>query len=138
MADHFLVPLLDAHAPTRLVNASQGIVLATAVEPALDSTRRKRGLLGRDAFPVDAALILAPCNAVHMFGMRFPIDVLFLDRRGVVIKRALGLQRNRIAIAWRAFATIEFCANHPGVERTQVGDTLAIEPIADCGVGIVE
>ena len=131
MAKHFLVPLLDAHAPTRLINVSQGLVLATAVVPALDSTSRKRGLLGRDAFPVEAALVLAPCNAVHMFGMRFPIDVLFVDRRGVVIKRALGLQRNRIAIAWRAFATIEFCAHHPGVARTKLGDTLALESIAD-------
>lgn len=129
MADHFLVPLLDGHASTRLINVSQGIVLATAVVPALDSTSRKRGLLGRDAFPVEAALVLAPCNAVHMFGMRFPIDVLFVDRRGVVIKRALGLRRNRIAISWRAFATIEFCADHPGVARTQVGDKLAVEPL---------
>ena len=130
MASHFLVPLLDAPASTRLINVSKDLVLATAVEPALDSTRRKRGLLGRDAFPADAALVLAPCNAVHMFGMRFAIDVLFLDRRGVVVKRALGLQRNRIAIAWRAFATIEFCANHPGVARTEVGDTVAVERVA--------
>ena len=126
MADHFLVPLLRARGSTRLVNVSQGIVLATALVPAFDSTSRKRGLLGRDGLPVDAALILAPCNAVHMFGMRFAIDVLFLDRRGSVIKRTIGLQRNRIAVSWRAFATIEFCAGHPGVARTQLGDTLAI------------
>jgi uncharacterized protein len=130
MASHFLVPLLDVHASTRLINVSKGIVLATAVEPALDSTRRKRGLLGRDAFPADAALVLAPCNAVHMFGMRFSIDVLFFDRRGVVVKRVLGLKRNRIAIAWRAFATIEFCASHPGVARTAVGDNIVVEPVA--------
>ena len=133
MAHHFLVPLLDAHASTRLINVGKGIVLATAVEPALDSNRRKRGLLGRDAFPADAALVLAPCNAVHMFGMRFAIDVLFLDRRGVVVKRVLGLKRNRIAIAWRAFATIEFCADHPGVARTDVGDTVVVEPVAANG-----
>jgi len=128
MADHFLVPLLRARGSTRLVNVSQGIVLATALVPAFDSTSRKRGLLGRDAFPANAALVLAPCNAVHMFGMRFSIDVLFFDRRGVVIKRVLGLKRNRIAIAWRAFATIEFCASHPGVARTQVGDNIVVEP----------
>ena len=127
MAGHFLVPLLDPYTTARLVNVTQDIVLATAVEPALDARTRKKGLLGRDAFPADAALILAPCNAVHMFGMRFAIDVLFLDRSGVVLKRAVALQRNRIAIAWRAFATIEFCANHPGVARTNVGDRVTVE-----------
>ena len=128
MAAHFLAPLLDRRdQPRRLVNLTQQLVLATTIEPAFDSATRNRGLLGRDAFPEDAALVLAPCSSIHMFGMRFPIDVLFLNREGTVLKRITTLRRNRIAIAWRAFAAIEFCANHPGVARTQCGDRLAVE-----------
>ena len=128
MKAHFLAPLLDrASQPRRLVNLSKQLVLATAIEPAFDSASRKRGLLGRDGLSDDAAIVLAPCNAIHMFGMRFPIDVLFLDRRGTVIKRVTALPRNRIAIAWRAFAAIEFRADHPGVARTEAGDMLSVE-----------
>jgi uncharacterized membrane protein (UPF0127 family) len=128
MAAHFLSPLLASPGPQRrLVNLTQQIVLASTIEAAFDSASRNRGLLGRDSLPEDSALVLAPCNAIHMFGMRFPIDVLFLDRSGAVIKRAIALPRNRIAIAWRAFATIEFCANHPGVARTEPGHRLAVE-----------
>jgi uncharacterized protein len=127
-ASHFLGPLLrDASVPKRLVNKSRDIVLATHVEGALDSQSRKKGLLGRTSLPADHALIIAPSNAVHMFGMQFPIDVLFARRDGEVVKRVIALQRRRIAVAWRGFAAIELAAHHPGVAQTQVGDRLAIE-----------
>lgn len=41
--------------------------------------RRARGLLGRDG--VDGALMITPCGSVHSFGMRFTIDVAYLDWR---------------------------------------------------------
>lgn len=40
---------------------------------------RTRGLLGRDG--IAGALMLTPCGSVHTFGMRFAIDVAYLDRR---------------------------------------------------------
>jgi uncharacterized membrane protein (UPF0127 family) len=128
MAAHFLRPLLDRPgAPHRLINATRNVVLATTVEGAFDSASRKKGLLGRDGLGDDAALVIAPSNAVHMFGMRFAIDVLFARRDGEVVKRVVGLQRWRIAVAWRAFAAIELRAQHPGVAATAVGDRLVIE-----------
>jgi len=127
MASHFLSPLLDrpgdAH---RLVNITRDVVLATTVEGAFDSASRKKGLLGRDHLAADAALVIAPSNAVHMFGMRFAIDVLFARRNGEVVKRVVSLERRRIAIVWRAFAAIELSAHHPGVATTEVGDRLVI------------
>ena len=45
---------------------------------ALDSKSRRKGLLGRDTLADRHALVLAPCGSVHTFGMRFPIDVLFV------------------------------------------------------------
>jgi uncharacterized protein len=128
MATHFLAPLLSApDRPHRLINVTRNIVLATTLEGAFDSTRRRRGLLGRTSLPSDFALLIAPSNAIHMFGMTCPIDVLFARRSGEVIKRVIALQPRRIAIAWRAFAAIEFAADHEGVEGTHPGDRLAIE-----------
>src|SRR5919108_2517085 len=125
MPSHFLHPLLASPAaPHRLINATKGIVLATTVEGAFDSASRKKGLLGRDRLAQDCALAIAPSNAVHMFGMRFPIDVLFALRNGEIVKRVVGLERRRIAVAWRAFAAIELSAHHPGVAGSAVGDRL--------------
>ena len=45
---------------------------------AVTSRARRRGLLGRDG--INGALLLAPAS-VHTLGMRFPIDVAYLDRR---------------------------------------------------------
>ncbi|WP_443078617.1 DUF192 domain-containing protein [Streptomyces sp. NBC_01497] len=55
------------------------------VEIAASYGTRRRGLLGRDG--IDGALLLTPCGSVHTFGMRFAIDVAYLDRR----MRVLGV-----------------------------------------------
>jgi uncharacterized membrane protein (UPF0127 family) len=52
------------------------------VEIAASGAARRRGLLGRDG--IDAAILLTPAASVHTLGMRFPIDVAFVDRRLVV------------------------------------------------------
>ncbi|HQZ02301.1 MAG TPA: DUF192 domain-containing protein [Thauera sp.] len=47
--------------------------------------QRAIGLLGRAALDLDEALLIRPCQAIHTCGMRFAIDVVFLDRNGVVL-----------------------------------------------------
>ncbi|RST05729.1 DUF192 domain-containing protein [Streptomyces sp. WAC05374] len=69
------------------------------VEIAASYGTRRRGLLGRDG--VAGALLLSPCNSVHTFRMRFPIDVAYLDRALTVVDVVtmvpgrLGLPRPR-------------------------------------------
>ncbi|MEV4684774.1 DUF192 domain-containing protein [Streptomyces kurssanovii] len=48
------------------------------VEIAATYRTRRRGLLGRDG--IEGAMLLTPCGSVHSLGMRFPIDVAYLDR----------------------------------------------------------
>jgi uncharacterized membrane protein (UPF0127 family) len=62
---------------------SEARVLASA-EIANDGSGRRRGLRGRDA--VDGAFVIQSCRWVNTFGMRFPIDVAFVDDGGVVVK----------------------------------------------------
>jgi uncharacterized protein len=61
----------------------EGDVLATA-EIAETKRARRRGLIGRKDF--EGALVLRSCRHVHTFFMRFPIDVAFCDRDGVVLR----------------------------------------------------
>jgi uncharacterized membrane protein (UPF0127 family) len=72
-------------------------------------------------------LAIAPSNAVHTFGMQFPIDVLFIRRDGTVVKRVLNMKARRIAASLRAFAVLEFAAGSAAVVRTHVGDRLELE-----------
>ncbi|MGB1727567.1 MAG: DUF192 domain-containing protein [Ilumatobacteraceae bacterium] len=66
-----------------------------STEIAESRSERRRGLLGRD--DLDGALVLRPCRWVHTVGMRFPLDVAYLDRDGVVIKTA-RMQRHRVGV----------------------------------------
>ncbi len=62
---------------------SEGRVLAS-VEVLHGRSERRRGLLGRDA--MEGAVLLEHCRWVHTVGMRFPLDVAYLDAEGNVIK----------------------------------------------------
>ena len=69
-----------------------GEVLASLEVADRRATRRK-GLLGRDG--IDGALLLVPARSVHSFGMRFPIDVAWLDA-DLTVLRTVRLARNRM------------------------------------------
>ena len=71
---------------------SEGRVLASA-EIAADSNSRRRGLIGRDH--LDGAIIISPCRWIHTFGMKFALDIAYLDTEGFVIK-TVHMQRNRL------------------------------------------
>ena len=70
-----------------------GIVLATA-EIAADRRARRRGLLGRNE--IEGAFVLRPCRQVHTIGMRFAIDVAFVDALGVV-RRIVTMPPQRVS-----------------------------------------
>lgn len=65
------------------------------------------GLLGQRALDSKQALLIVPCNNVHTFFMRFAIDVVFLDRDGVILHVAPELRPWRAASCWRAHACLE-------------------------------
>src|SRR2546426_11138364 len=70
-----------------------------------DSIRtRWRGLLGRDHLPYGDCVLLRPCRSVHTVGMRFPIDVAFVDRDGVVLAVRENVPRGWVTVrggGWR-------------------------------------
>jgi uncharacterized membrane protein (UPF0127 family) len=103
-----------------------GALLATRVEFALDSESRRRGLLGRDTFDRGAALIIAPCGAIHTFFMRFAIDVVFVARDGHVLKTYTAVPRRRIAFSLTAFAAIELPAGATSGLNVTTGDIVRL------------
>src|SRR5512139_954161 len=63
----------------RASDASTGAVIAERLRPAHTHWTRLKGLLGTRSLPAGDGLWLKPCRQVHMFGMRYAIDVVFLD-----------------------------------------------------------
>jgi uncharacterized membrane protein (UPF0127 family) len=101
-----------------------GEVLAT-LEVADGAKSRARGLLGRDGF--DGAIYLAPAKSVHTIGMRFPIDVAFVDHDMVVV-RTKTLSRWRVTLpVLKAHAVIEAEAGAFAHWNLHVGDQLEIK-----------
>ena len=100
----------EPHRQWQLVDEASQVVVAARVHAAFDSAARRTGMLGRETWPGDEALVIAPCQAVHTVGMRYAIDVLFVRRDGTIEKVQSAVRPWRMAGAWRAFAVIEMAA----------------------------
>ena len=122
---HFLQPLLRREVESleewALVAEGRERPVASRLEGAFDSASRNRGLLGRDGLAPGTALVIAPSNAVHTFGMRFPIDIVFANREGVVVKTRVALPKSRIPFAFGGFAVIELGTGGIAKSGVQVG-----------------
>lgn len=123
----FLEPLASVGRPM-LINARSGRSMASSVEIATTRRQRRRGLLGRDELCAGSAFVLAPCRAVHTIGMRFPIDVVFIDDEGQVVKLVEHMTGWRIAMAGSAAITIELWEGALQAVDVRVGDRLCLAP----------
>jgi uncharacterized membrane protein (UPF0127 family) len=102
---------------------TEGRVLASC-ELATDRRSRRRGLLGRDG--IEGALVLQHCRWVHTLGMRFALDVAYIDQNGVVVK-TVRMRRNRVgAPVWRARTAIEAQEGALGRWGLRVGDVVEL------------
>jgi uncharacterized membrane protein (UPF0127 family) len=113
-----------------LMNARTNEVIADHVEIADTRATRRRGLLGRDRLEPSHALLLLPCFSIHTAFMRFPIDAVFVNREGVVVRVVADMGPWKMAAAWRAHAVIELAAGALRSHDLRAGDRLylAAEP----------
>jgi uncharacterized membrane protein (UPF0127 family) len=106
-----------------LVNQRTGEVVATTVELADTRRARRRGLLGRTSLEPATALVLSPCFSVHTAFMKFAIDAVFVDRRGVV-RRVVQLPPWRAAVDVGARMVIEVAAG--AAQGLRPGDVVSL------------
>ena len=110
----------------RYTSTSLPRVVAGTVEMAVTRATRRRGLLGRDGLPPDHALLIAPCSSIHTWFMRFPIDVIFVRRDGLVLKTYAAIPAWRMAFGWRAYAVVELPAGALARAGVKPGDRLEL------------
>jgi uncharacterized membrane protein (UPF0127 family) len=90
-----------------IVNVTRQTLLADALEVADCGPRRRKGLLGRKCLSPGEGLWIIPCEAVHTFGMQFPIDVVFLDRKNQVVKTRSNVRPGRLSACLSARSVVE-------------------------------
>lgn len=124
---HFLEPVLSTRGPWGLRIERSGEWLAAAAELAGTSKSRRLGLRGRDHMDDDAALVIAPTQGVHTFGMRFPLDIVGVRRNGDVVSVQCNVRSRRIVLSFWAFAIVELASGVCGRTGVRVGDHLMAE-----------
>ena len=90
-----------------------------------------RGLLGRDGLEPGTGMLIDAAPSVHMFFMRFPIDVVFLDREHKVVDVRHDLRPWRVAGARGAYATLELPVGAARAAGIEVGDELVFDGLDD-------
>lgn len=112
----------------KIINQSKNTLLAEQVRVADTFWKRFKGLLGEKELQKGQALVLKPCHSIHTFFMRFPIDVLFVDKDNKVIKAISCLRPFRLSfIYFNASFAIELPAGVIHSSRASKGDALLLE-----------
>ena len=120
----------------RAVNQTRGTVLCERLEDAGGLGGQSRGLLGRDRLEPGTGMLFengrfTPMMWMHMFFMRFAIDIVFLDRRGKVAKVNRNLKPWRVSsMVFGARVALELAAGAADASATEAGDQIRLEPLS--------
>jgi len=111
-----------------IYNHTKRNIVCQEVETAFTFVARFKGLMFREQINATKGLLLAPCDSVHMFFMRFPIDVVFIDKHYKVVGIELGLKPWRMS---RRYKTARFALELPAGRAKDsgvvVGDVLELK-----------
>ena len=116
-------------ADPRLINLSTGITVVERLAFAANFWTRFRGLQFRESLPPDEGLLIVPCRSIHTHWMRFAIDIVMLNRDGVVVECYPSVRPWRMLAGDLSVAYVLETA--AGEVSCSVGDQLQIEAIGD-------
>jgi uncharacterized protein len=112
----------------QILNVTRQTVLANRAEVADTAAKRNKGLLGRDGLAAGEGLWIVPCEGVHTFGMRFPIDLVYLDRNKRVKKVRNNVPAYRLSACLTAHSILELPSGTVHKTQTRSGDVLDFMP----------
>ena len=108
-----------------IANLTRGTVLGDRIEVADTSRTRNKGLLGRTGLPQGGGLWIVPCQSVHTFFMKFPLDLVYIDRQNRVKKVRRAVPAWRLSACLSANSIVELPAGAIERSRTAPGDQLS-------------
>jgi uncharacterized membrane protein (UPF0127 family) len=108
-------------------NDTKGTTVASHVRVAKSIWSRFWGLMGRGSLPPEEGLWITPCSSIHTFFMRFPIDAVFLDRTGHVVKIVHAIKPWRAAVGGPgAYCVLELNPGQAASGSVEAGDLLVL------------
>lgn len=118
----------------KVTNETRGKLLADRAEWAASFADRFVGLMGRRSLAFGEGMHIVPCNSIHTFFMRIPIDVAFLDRQGLIVKQIPAMPPWRVSsVYFKAHSVLELPAGTLAASGTQEGDRLVFEEAVQGG-----
>jgi uncharacterized membrane protein (UPF0127 family) len=106
--------MADTPCSPRFSRLPVATVLGREVCLAKDWRARLLGLAHLDRDRAGTGLLIPRCSSVHTFGMRFALDLYFLDEHGEVVAVRLAVPPRRLAFCRRASAVLELPAREGG------------------------
>jgi len=107
-----------------VINQTRQTEIGSRIAVADRGQRRRKGLLGRNGLGEGEGLWIIPCEAVHTFGMRFSIDLIYLDRSRRVVKVRSSVGPARISGCFRAHSILELSPGTVAATGTAPGDQI--------------
>jgi uncharacterized membrane protein (UPF0127 family) len=108
----------------KIINKTKGTVIVSKATVVKGFFQRALGLMFRKSMDSEEALIFYSAESIHMFFMKFPIDVVFLDKNMRIIKICAALKPWRMAACLSSRITIELAADKARETNTDVGDVI--------------
>ena len=117
-----------------LFNTTRKTVVSDRCRFANTVLKRMVGLLNRSSLSEGEGLLLDRCYGIHTFFMRFPIDVLFLDKEYRVIRAVSALPAFRTCAVPHAVYVLELPVGAIERSQTAAGDQIQVRATADAPV----
>jgi uncharacterized membrane protein (UPF0127 family) len=115
----------------RVRNLTRGTVLGDSIDLADTSAKRTTGLLKHTELQAGEGLWIVPCEGVHTFFMKFPLDLVYIDKKNVVRKTVANVPPWRISFCLPAHSIVELPVGTIGPSATRKGDQLVFEPASE-------
>lgn len=104
---------------TNKIIFSQAVIAKTFIQ-------RLIGLIGRSSLPDNEALVFYDANSIHMFFMRIPLDLIYLDKNLKITKLVRNIKPWSMSVCLKAKVTIEVTSNAIERNSLKLGQTLII------------
>lgn len=111
----------------KIINKTQNTIISQKTKLANTCISRFVGLLDRSSLEPEEALLLKPCSSVHMFFMRFSIDVIFVNHNDCVVGLVRNLKPFQLSpLFFKASYAIELPKGLIDSTKTSVGDQIVV------------
>ena len=111
-----------------IVNVTRNTIIASHIKIARNPWASMKGLIGVSDFPQGEALVIEHCQSIHMFFMKYPIDVIFCDRQDKVAGLCAGIKPFCLSpVFFRASYAIELPVGNIDASKTRMGDQIQVQ-----------